>query len=131
MSAMAASLGAGIPIKNRITCPHCWSSFPPDQTLWVAQHPDLAGNPRLGSDHPKRFLPSRFNLQGDALDAPGFACHELACPKCHLSVPRAFFEMTPVFVSILGVAGVREILFPGGHDLAAPPGPTHAFFARI
>ena len=69
MSAMAASLGAGIPIKNRITCPHCWSSFPPDQTLWVAQHPDLAGDPRLGSDHPKRSLPSRFNLQGDALDA--------------------------------------------------------------
>lgn len=111
MSAMAASLGAGIPIKNRITCPHCWSSFPPDQTLWVAQHPDLAGDPRLGSDHPKRFLPSRFNLQGDALDVRGFACHELACPKCHLSVPRAFFEMTPVFVSILGAPASGKSYF--------------------
>jgi hypothetical protein len=26
----------------------------------------------------------------------------LACPKCYLSVPRPFFEMPPVFLSILG-----------------------------
>jgi hypothetical protein len=70
--------------------------------LWIAQHPDLVGDPRLGADQLQRFLPTRFNVQGAAIDSRGFACHGLACPKCHLGVPRAMFEMQPMFLSILG-----------------------------
>ena len=44
----------------------------------------------------------RFTVQGAAIDSRGFACHGLACPKCHLAVPRPMFEMRPLFVSILG-----------------------------
>ncbi len=92
----------GVAIQVRVTCPHCWNAFPLDQTLWIAEHPDLVGDARLGADQPQRFLPTRFDLQGAALDARHFACHGLACPKCHLVVPRSLFEMAPEFFSILG-----------------------------
>ena len=91
-----------LPLRSRVTCPHCWNEFPPDRALWIAQHPDLLGDPRLGADQPQRFLPTRFNVQGAAIDAKGFACHGLACPKCHLAVPRSMFEMRRMFVSIFG-----------------------------
>lgn len=103
--------GSRIPILGRVTCPHCWQVFPPEQALWIAEHPDLVGDPRLGMDSAQRFLPSRFDLQGAALDARGFACHGLACPRCHLSVPQAFFEMPPVFVSILGAPACGKSYF--------------------
>ncbi len=32
-------------------------------------------------------------------------CSELACPKCHLVIPRAMFEMRSLFYSILGSPG--------------------------
>ncbi len=91
-----------LPLRARVTCPHCWNEFPPDSALWIAQHPDLVGDPRLGADQPQRFLPTRFNVQGAALDAQDFPCHGLACPKCHLGVPRPMFEMRRMFVSIFG-----------------------------
>jgi hypothetical protein len=93
---------ASIALIHRVTCPHCWETFPPEKTLWIAQHPELLGDVRLGPDQPLRFLPTRFNLQGAALDSRGFPCHETACPGCHLPVPRAFYEMPPVFLSMLG-----------------------------
>jgi hypothetical protein len=110
MSANVIRLG-GVPLQARVICPHCWSEFSPDQTLWVAEHPDLIGDPRLGADYPSRFLPSRFNLQGVALDSRNFACHGLACPKCHLSVPRPLLEMPPVFLSILGAPACGKSYF--------------------
>jgi len=91
-----------LPLQSRVTCPHCWSEFPPDRALWIAQHPDLVGDPRLGADQPQRFLPTRFTVHGAALDAREFPCYGLACPHCHLAVPRPMFEMRPVFLSILG-----------------------------
>jgi hypothetical protein len=93
---------APLPLLRRTTCPHCWGKFAPEDTLWVSAHDDLMGDPRLGPDRPLRFLPTRFDLNGHALDARGHACRELACPKCHLPVPRALLELEPVFVSILG-----------------------------
>jgi hypothetical protein len=111
MSANVIRMGGGIPIQARLTCPHCWNEFSPDQILWIAEHSDLIGDQRLGADYPTRFLPSRFNLQGAALDARNFACHGLACPKCHLSIPRAFLEMPPVFVSILGAPACGKSYF--------------------
>src|SRR5437763_742231 len=100
-----------IPLRNRVTCPHCWHVFAPENALWVAQHPDLVGDPRLGADQPQRFLPTRFTVEGAALDSRGFACHGLACPHCHLSVPRAMFEMEPVFLSVLGAPASGKSYF--------------------
>ena len=92
------------PIKllARVTCPHCWESFPPEQVLWISEHVDLLGDPMLGPERQQRFLPSRFTAHGDAVDARGMTCRSLACPHCHLPVPRAMLEMEPLFLSILG-----------------------------
>jgi hypothetical protein len=93
---------APLALLRRTTCPHCWTSFAPEEVLWVSAHADLLGDPRLGPEQPQRFLPTRFNLEGNALDARGFVCQQLACPRCHLPVPRALLEMEPAFLSILG-----------------------------
>lgn len=111
--AIQSEAGPKIPIilQARVTCPHCWHGFPPDQALWISQHPDLIGDQRLGKDQQCRFLPMRFNIDGAAIDERGFTCHELACPQCHLPVPRALFEMEPFFLSILGAPASGKSYF--------------------
>jgi len=86
----------------RVTCPHCWEQFPPQKILWAAEHTDLLGDRRLGPDQPQRFLPTRFTVAGEAIDAKGFPCHQLACPNCHLNIPRSLLELEPLFLSIFG-----------------------------
>lgn len=100
-----------IPLRAQIACPHCWHNFPPEECLWISQHPDLLGDPRLGQDHQIRFLPTRFTVEGDAIDARGFACQGLACPRCHLPIPRALFEMQSIFLSILGAPASGKSYF--------------------
>ena len=53
----------------------------PKDVLWISSHQDLLGDPRLGPEQQQRFLPSRFDLDGNALDARGFSCRNLACPR--------------------------------------------------
>jgi hypothetical protein len=101
---------ARVRLCTRITCPHCWHSFPPEEVLWVSQHPELRDDPKLPGEL-RRFLPSRFNVAGEALDARQYPRHKLACPNCHLSVPRAFLEMDPFFLSILGSPGSGKSYF--------------------
>jgi len=102
---------SSLPLLRRITCPHCWSSFPPEDILWISAHAELLGDARLGAEQSHRFLPTRFNVEGNALDGKGFPCHELACPRCHLRVPRVFLEMEPVFISILGTPACGKSYF--------------------
>jgi hypothetical protein len=110
---LAAEVQAFVALRllRRSTCPHCWTPFAPDEILWESAHEDLLGDPRLGPDQPRRFLPSRFNVDGNALDARGLACHQLACPRCHLPVPHALLEMEPFFVSILGTPACGKSYF--------------------
>ena len=98
-----------IRLLTRATCPHCWETFPPDQVLWISEHVELLGDPMLGPERQQRFLPSRFTVDGDAIDARGMTCRSLACPHCHLSIPRAMLEMEPLFFSILGSPAWRRI----------------------
>lgn len=107
----AAAADRSTTLLTRVTCPHCWHRFSPQETLWIAQHPDLINDDRLGSEHQKRFLPSRFTPSGAAIDARGFACSELACPKCHLAIPRALFQLNPFIVSILGAPASGKSYF--------------------
>src|SRR4051812_44270105 len=100
-----------IKLLPRITCPHCWHSFPSTDVLWVAFHADLKGDPQLGEEKQQRFLPTRFTPEGDALDARGHRCSALACPRCHLTIPRALLEMEPLFVSILGTPSCGKSYF--------------------
>ena len=93
------------PIRQKIVCPHCWHRFAPYEILWISAHPDMRGDPKLGEDAQLRFLPTRFDVDCHAIDSKGTPCTELACPNCHLFVPRALLELPPVFFSILGAPG--------------------------
>jgi hypothetical protein len=95
---------AAIPLVGRVTCPHCWHEFRPEQILWVAQHEELMGDSVL-KEEPLRFLPTRFTLEGQAIDPKGMVCTALACPACHLVVPRVLLENEITFISIIGSAG--------------------------
>jgi hypothetical protein len=89
-------------LRPRVTCPHCWLEFPPEDVLWISVHPDLLGDPLLVEGQQQRFLPTRFDIEGHAIDVKGGSCRQLACPRCHLSIAQAFLETAPLFISILG-----------------------------
>jgi hypothetical protein len=89
-------------VLPKLTCPHCWHVFPPEQILWISQHSELLGDPVLGAEAAVRFRPSRFNARGEALDGRDIPCQHLACPRCHLELPRAVIEAEPLFMSIVG-----------------------------
>ena len=77
----------------------------------MSESPELLGDARLGEDYQQRFLPSRFNLAGNAIDAGGSVCTSLACPNCHLLIPKAFLEIAPFFVSIVGAPSSGKTYF--------------------
>ncbi len=95
----------GVTLRSRITCPHCWTVFPPHDLLWITVHTDLRGDPLLGQDEQQRFLPSRFTADGKAIDVRGETCKDLACPHCHLPIAWSLLEMPPLFLSVLGAPG--------------------------
>lgn len=93
-----------VPLVRKVVCPHCWHTFRPEQVLWVAEHEELVGDPVL-KDEPIRFLPTRFTLDGSALDAREMVCRTLACPRCHLILPRVLLENDINFFSLVGSVG--------------------------
>jgi hypothetical protein len=101
---LAATASAGVELVPEVTCPNCWHSFPPEAALYIAGHSSLTGDPRLEDGKEKRrFMPTRFSPDGAALDVEGTTCRDLACPKCHLLVPRVLFERrSTLFLSIFG-----------------------------
>jgi len=89
-------------ILREITCPHCWESFLSSDIVWVAQHEELRGDSVLGAEALVRFLPTRFDLNGDAIDSHGMSCQQLACPNCHLVIPRVFLRYPSMIFSLIG-----------------------------
>lgn len=73
--------------------------------MWVSAHPDLDDDEIVTPRGQRRFLPTRLNENGHAIDVKGEVCHHLACPRCHLTIVRASLEMHPLFFSILGAPG--------------------------
>lgn len=94
-----------------IICPHCWHSFDVSEFLFIARHQSLMGDPVLGADAAQRFLPSRFTPEGNAIDAAGMSCPDMACPHCHLRIPQAAAEMPPLFLSIVGATASGKSYF--------------------
>jgi hypothetical protein len=88
-------------LVESISCPHCGLRFPPDRLHFVARSPALSFDHRL-EQGARRFLPSRFTVGGDAIDAGGDICTETACPFCHLSVPRVLAVRRTLSFSIFG-----------------------------
>lgn len=98
-------------IKQHLSCPHCWHEFPTDQLLFISESPELIGDTRLSDIDQLRFLPLRFDVGGAALDSHGFACHKLACPNCHLQIPRSVLHMPNFFISIAGAPASGKSYF--------------------
>lgn len=92
-------------LLDEVICPHCWTSFPPEDILWIAESPALTGDIKLGESERERFLPTEYNPRGFAVDALGQECRGYACPHCHLSIPTSFLEAPTVFMSIVGAPG--------------------------
>lgn len=102
---------AGQPIQSKCRCPHCWYEFSPDMVRWIATHVSLRGDAVVGPESMRRFLASNFTIEGDALDAGGDPCSQLACPNCHLEIPRAIIELQPTFISVVGAPGSGKSYF--------------------
>ena len=85
-----------------ITCPHCWNEFHLSQVNYIASHPTLIGDIVLGEAAQTRFLPTKFNAQGYAIDAKGMTCRDMACPRCHLKIPEILLEEK---IDVLSIAG--------------------------
>ena len=73
-------------------------------------HPDLRDDTKV-PEGSRRFLPTRFDTRCRALDVRGEPCTELACPRCHLVMPRDVIEMEPTFYSILGAPSSGKSYF--------------------
>ncbi|QDT59359.1 hypothetical protein SV7mr_18660 [Stieleria bergensis] len=100
-----------VTLLRQVVCPHCWHELVSEDALWVAEHPDLIGDLKLGDSAQLRFLPSRFSMEGDAIDPEGYRCSKLACPNCHLEIPRPFFQVPASFFSILGAPACGKSYF--------------------
>jgi hypothetical protein len=85
-----------------LMCPVCWLEFDAGDLMHVAAHDSLRGDPVLGEDAPQRFLATRFNDKGQALDAFGLPCTEIACPHCRRVLPPAILDAPQHILSIVG-----------------------------
>jgi hypothetical protein len=85
-----------------LTCPVCWLKFDLGDIMHIATHDSLRGDPVLGEDAPQRFLATRFNDLGQAIDALGLPSTETACPHCRRALPPGFTEMRHHIISIVG-----------------------------
>lgn len=91
-----------MPLVQEVTCPNCWEKFPPERVKYVSTHPEQYGDLRLGDQSLRRFLPTHFHPDGRAIDPKGGVCHQTACPRCHLRIPRVLIERPTLFASIFG-----------------------------
>lgn len=87
---------------GQYTCPVCWLNFDAGDVMNIACHPDLMGDDVLGRSSMKRFLATRFNSRGQALDEKGTPCPDMACPHCRAKLPPHFLESQGHIFSIIG-----------------------------
>jgi hypothetical protein len=95
-------------LVGRLHCPSCWHAMRPADAMFVAEDPRLVGDPVAGADEPLRFLPSRFDLTGAAIDPEGARCTRLACPRCRREIPRSMLELPAMIVSVVGAPGAGK-----------------------
>jgi len=92
-------------------CPYCRTVSDLADVLSVSTSPALLGDPVLGEGEQRRFLPSQFTGNGLALDSEGGVCTEIACPRCHMALPRMLLETPQMVMSVIGAAGAGKSVF--------------------
>ena len=88
--------------EGELTCPVCWLRFDTGDIMHIAVHDSLRGDPILGEDAQQRFLATRFNDAGQAMDAMSIPCSEIACPHCRRKLPPSFLGMPHHIISLVG-----------------------------
>ena len=88
--------------EGALTCPVCWLHFDVGDIMHIAVHDSLRGDPLLGEDAQQRFLATRFNNAGQALDAMGLPCSDIACPHCRRKLPPGFLDLPHHIISLVG-----------------------------
>ena len=89
-------------LEGELTCPVCWLRFDMGDLMHIAVHDSLRGDPVLGEDAQQRFLATRFNNAGQAIDAMGLPSSEVACPHCRRKLPPSFLGMPHHIISLVG-----------------------------
>ena len=92
-------------------CPYCRTVSLLEDVLSVSTSPSLLGDPVLGEGEQRRFLPSQFTGNGLAIDSEGGVCTEIACPRCHMALPRMLLETPQMVMSVIGAAGAGKSVF--------------------
>ena len=87
---------------GEFTCPVCWLKFDRGDSMNIAVHASLRGDPMLGEEQLQRFHATRFNDRGQALDAMNIPAPDLACPHCRRKLPQGFLDMPHLIFSIVG-----------------------------
>lgn len=106
---MSGSLA--VTLQKQVRCINCWAQFSPEDVVWISESRQLFGDQLLGSDFAPRFQTLRFSAEGDGIDAYGARCTEVACPRCHLTIPRDLLSLKPFFVSVLGSPACGKSFF--------------------
>ena len=100
--ARSESNGASLISSDDYTCPICWLGFGSGDVMSIASHDHLRGDPILGQDAKLRFIPTRFNDKGQAIDSMGLPCLDSACPHCRRKLPPSFLDLPNSIISIVG-----------------------------
>ncbi|MDO5469770.1 MAG: hypothetical protein Q4F38_00595 [Akkermansia sp.] len=105
--------------KGKYRCPSCRATFIKEEALFIATHPSLCGDERLGPDAMQRFAPEVITKADYATDSRGSRCHERACPYCHHKLPPYFGQINQHIISLVGVpsAGRSYYLSSLVHEL--------------
>ncbi len=94
--------------QGLLTCIVCWLNFDIGDIMHIASHDSLRGDPVLGEDAQQRFLATRFNDRGQAVDAMGLPCTDIACPHCRRRLPQGFTGAKNHIISIVGDQGAGK-----------------------
>ncbi len=94
--------------KGELQCMSCWNRFDFEDLMHISTHHELIGDSVLGEDASRRFLASRFDHDGNALDPMGNPSAGIACPHCHLELPVNFLQTKYSIFSLVGNASAGK-----------------------
>ncbi len=85
--------------------PYCWEKFDFGDIMHISVDERMMGDPVLGRHEFSRFLSTRFDREGNALDAYGNSCSGIADPHTRHRLPQGFLELPQYIFSIVGAPG--------------------------
>jgi len=94
-----------IDINGPLLSPYCWERFDYGDVMHISVDERMMGDPILGRNEFVRFLSTRFDREGNAIDAYGNSCSAIADPHTRHRLPQGFLELPQYIFSIVGAPG--------------------------